>query len=347
MRLSILGITLVVLFALATPASSVLAATPHQQAVLGTQTAPPALGMPPTVEGPGLVLPDSPFYVLDKIKQEMRLLVAFSSKEKALTHASILGERYAELRFMLAKEDTQAVALALEGVSYHAQKASEAVRQMHFEGKDTKTLAKTLNDSLKEKQQVLDTLEVTTKGQTQEELHVALAAITEAKVLVEDALGDADLRNEVRYDIAREVAKRVARANSSAKSLDYALQALEKQTKEAAETALSRREAVLQQALAENNAAKRDEASKQFAQEKKKQTELLKVNAAAIEQAKRAIQSAQEAAAKFEAAQKATDTVVAGLESDEPLAKDSTASSVLGNTAESSQGKVANPAKAQ
>src|SRR5258708_4914260 len=42
----------------------------QEQAVLGVETQPAVMpSIPPTSEGPGLLLPDSPFFFLDKLKQ--------------------------------------------------------------------------------------------------------------------------------------------------------------------------------------------------------------------------------------------------------------------------------------
>src|ERR1035437_4242316 len=46
----------------------------HQQDVLGVASA-PVLSIPPTSDGPGLILPDSPLFFLDQIKQEVRLFL--------------------------------------------------------------------------------------------------------------------------------------------------------------------------------------------------------------------------------------------------------------------------------
>src|SRR3989338_1846457 len=59
----------------------------HQEDVLGVASA-ETLSIPPTAEGPGLVLPDSPLFFLDRLKQEFRLILAFTPEQKAKIHSA-------------------------------------------------------------------------------------------------------------------------------------------------------------------------------------------------------------------------------------------------------------------
>ena len=85
----------------------------HQQQVLGVATISADtlqnLQIPSTSEGPGLILPDSPLFFLDQLKQEFRLFLVFTPEAKAKIHASIAGERMAELRFMVQKNSKRGI----------------------------------------------------------------------------------------------------------------------------------------------------------------------------------------------------------------------------------------------
>lgn len=110
-------------------------------------------------EGAGAILPDSPFFFLDKIRQTVRLLLAFTPEQKAKVHASIAGERLAELQIMLAKNNAENVETDLHEVSDNLTMASNNLARAKLAGRNTSSLAKEINDSIKEKQQELDLLE--------------------------------------------------------------------------------------------------------------------------------------------------------------------------------------------
>ena len=135
----------------------------HRAQVLGDATVPSDLSIPPTGEGPGILLPDSPFFFLDELKQNLRLFLAFNPEVKAKVHAAIAGERLAELQFMLAKNNEDGIRIALLGVSDNLKKAAEDLSRAKLKGKDIKILAKTLNDSIKEKREKLSFLEYQAK----------------------------------------------------------------------------------------------------------------------------------------------------------------------------------------
>src|SRR5205823_5131147 len=125
--------------------------------VLGESTKP--IIMSPTAEGPGLILPDSPFYFLDKLKQNFRLLIAFGPARKASVYASIAGERFAEFRFELAKNNPSASDVALQGLRENTRKAASELAQAQFSGLNVDDLARKINTSIKEHQRALDNAE--------------------------------------------------------------------------------------------------------------------------------------------------------------------------------------------
>lgn len=205
----------------------------HQQQVLGVATVSADtlqnLQIPSTSEGPGLILPDSPLFFLDQLKQKFRLLLAFTPEAKAKVHASIAGERMAELRFMVQKNNKRGIETDLQGIQDNLSMASNNLRDAQLAGKDTKNLAKTLNTTIKEKQNILDLLEAQATGDIKTRVKAAADSLTTAKVQVEDALPAQELENEIRDDLQRQVNNRVRESSESAAAIEIAIGELQKE----------------------------------------------------------------------------------------------------------------------
>ncbi|MBU2632397.1 hypothetical protein KKG52_01655 [Patescibacteria group bacterium] len=182
------------------------------------------LSIPPTVEGPGIFLPDSPFYFLDQFKQTVRLTVAFTPEQKAKVRSQIAGERMAELRFMLARNNQAGIKATLNDLSENLKESAEEVDRATFAGKDTTKLAKEVNDNIKAKQRVLDELNKTAEGEVKTWIQSAVAGVEVAKVKVENSLNEADFTNEVKDGIDREIELELNEASSSGTQLEEALE---------------------------------------------------------------------------------------------------------------------------
>lgn len=293
----------VLLFLLVLPSRAV--AFQHQilNEVLGDSTSSALPQLPPTAEGPGLILPDSPLFFLDQFKQNVRLLFAFSPEAKAKVHAEIAGERLAELRFMLAKNNMQGVNTDLQGIAQNLQAASNDVSAAQFAGKDVKVLAKEINDNIKAKQKTLDTLEKKTNGSLNLEVAQVQESLFESKVQVEDSLPDDVLENEVREDLTRKIEQRVNDASESAKLLKKDLDELQKEASDSAKKSLERRQEALKKAIEKSDETLRKVQEKLFENEKKKQEKLFEAQEKAAEQAQKALLNAQNAATSFQKAQ--------------------------------------------
>lgn len=172
--------------------------------------------IPPTIEGPGLILPDSPLFFLDELKQSIRLVLAFAPLEKTRVYANIAGERFAELRFMLEKGDKKAVMVALNGVSDNFAGALDALSQASFQGADVASLALSLNDGIRDKQRVFDRLEIESSG----DLKIEVKRVEESLFASKAGIGNylrADLsQNEARYDLEKKIARDVRNASEGA-----------------------------------------------------------------------------------------------------------------------------------
>lgn len=259
--------------------------------------------IPPTAEGPGLILPDSPLFFLDQLKQNIRLLLAFTPEAKAQVHTEIAGERLAELRFMLAKNNTRATTVALQGIADNLQAASKDVAAAQFAGKDVKILAQQINDNIKAKQKTLDLLEKSTTGSLNLEVAQAQESIFESKIQIEDALPEDILQSEVKEDLARKIEQRVSDASESAKLLKKDLDELQKEASESAKKSLERRQEALKDAIEKSDASLRKVQEKLLEGEKKKQEALFEAQKKAAEDAQKALINAQNAATSFQKAQ--------------------------------------------
>jgi hypothetical protein len=211
------------------------------------------LTVPPTVEGPGLILPDSPFYFLDNIKQQVRLFLAFSPEKKAQVHADVAGERLAELRVMLAKNNQDGAVKALEGIGTNLQSAANDLEDAKLQGKDTSAVAQAINTSIKEKQEALDVLESQGGDLLKARVNVTQEALKDAKLGVDASLPGDKMAAELENDLNREIESHVNDASHSAVGLERAIDVLNKLASEAAAKNQTSREVALQKAISQKN----------------------------------------------------------------------------------------------
>lgn len=274
--------------------------------VLGDSTS--TLSMPPTVEGPGLLLPDSPLFFLDNIKQSVRLLLALTSEDKAKVRTAIAGERLAELRFMLAKNNKAGIRTALQGTSDNLAEAANELSQTQFLGKNVSRLAREINQSIKRKQEALDLLEKQAQGEIKAQIRAANEVLTASKIRVEDALPQDELENEIREDLNRELERDVREASDSAKELQEDLDELNNQANEAGKKALKRREEALRKAIEKKNEVLKKLEERLLNAERKKQEKLLELSKETAEEIKEIVERAQKAANRvYQVQQKASE----------------------------------------
>ncbi|MCL5438570.1 MAG: DUF5667 domain-containing protein [Patescibacteria group bacterium] len=267
--------------------------------ILGVATTSQQLSIPPTVEGPGLILPDSPLFFLDELKQEARIYTAITPETKAQIYKEIAGERFAELRFMLARNNKQGVELTLDGVKNNLEMAVNEVNQAQMRGKNVSKLAKTINDSIKEKQEVLDQLQSQTTGELKARIESVQESLLASKIKGEDSLALADLDNEIRYDLARRIKSGVRETIDSVELLQEQIDELNNQALEASKQMLARREEALNKTIQQKNEALVKTQEQLLNQEKEKQTKLLGAQTSALDQAKEALKAASQAADEF------------------------------------------------
>ena len=220
----------------------------HQEDVLGVASA-PVLSIPPTSDGPGLILPDSPLFFLDRIKQEFRLLLAFTPEQKAKIHNAIAGERLAELQLMLAKNNVSGIRIALQGVSDNLKAASGDLADAKLTGRNISLLAKEINDSIKEKNSKLSALEDKATGEIKAQVQAAKEALKISKVKAEENLPQDLLMNETIDDLNQEIDDNINKATGSARGINRAIEVLTRLASEAAVKDQPARQTALQHAI--------------------------------------------------------------------------------------------------
>lgn len=266
--------------------------------VLGVTTSNQNPNIPPTSQGPGLILPDSPFFFLDELKQNIRLALALTPSAKAQVHAEIAGERMAELRFMLAKNNASGIRTDLQGISDNLKAASDNVAAAQISGQNVTELAKIINDDIKAKQQTLDNLAVQSlpNAELKSQVTSTATSLTVAKVKVEDALPSNELENEIESDITRKIVIDARESGDSATSLKNSIEVLTEQASEAAKQALGNREEALKKAIEKQNEQLEKKAEAEIEAEKEKQQTITKLREDATKEAEKSLESAQKAA---------------------------------------------------
>ncbi|MDP2637495.1 MAG: DUF5667 domain-containing protein [Candidatus Levybacteria bacterium] len=233
--------------------SSSSASANHQEQVLGVATAAEKLSIPPTAEGPGFILPDSPLYFLDGIKQKVRLLLAFTPEQKAKVHAIVAGERLAELQLMLARDNIKGIRTALQGMSDNFREASENLAEAKLSGRDISNLSKSINDSIKKDHETLSILEKIATGEIKAQVLAARESLKASKVTVEDYLPADLLINEMQDDLNIEIDDNINKAKVSAAGINRAIEVLTRLASEAARENQPARQKALMHAIEVKN----------------------------------------------------------------------------------------------
>lgn len=275
--------------------------------VLGASTT--ELEVPPTVEGPGFILPDSPFYFLDSVKQQVRLFLAFSPENKAKVHADVAGERLAELRVMLARNKQEGAVKALEGIGTNLQNAANDLEDAKLQGKDTTKIAEALIISIKEKQEMLDVLEAQGGALLKARVKVTKEALKDAKLGVNSSLPVDRMAQELEDDVNREIEEHVHDASHNAVGLERAIDVLNKLASEAAVKNQTSREEALRKAIEKKNEMLAKEKKAELDNENDFNEKKIVVSEEEAAAARETVKKAQEAAEKFRKAREAKEAL--------------------------------------
>jgi len=263
----------------------------HRNRVLGASTQASELNFPSISSGPGLILPDSPFYFVDKLKQQVRLLLAFSPEDKAKLRADIAGERLAELKAELLKNNQKGINIALSELASETQKAATALTDAEQKGKDVSLLSQQINEKIKTERDILKGLEKQADGELKLRIELTQATVKKAKVEVEDSLPQNIMENEIRDSINSELEDKIKDAQDVSQGIKNSLEELSKEASDAAQKSLTRREEALKKAIEEKNAELVKEQKDLLEQEAIKQATLIGIT---LKAARGALQAAEE-----------------------------------------------------
>lgn len=268
----------------------------HQGRVLGDSTPSSQIVFPPVTSGAGFFLPDSPLFFLDKTFQRIRLFLAFTPERKAKVREQILGERFAELRIMLSRNNPNGITIALTNLTEEVDQMAATLTDAAARGNDVRVLAKELNETIKTHRKILGILSDQTEGVLRLQIKAAREALKEAKVEIEDELDEDELENEIEDDLNDEIEEGLEEASSSAKRLEHAIDVLSRLASEAAQRQQLRREEALRNAIEVKNETLLKQAEELLEIEKKKQERFIKAQEKAREKALKAIEKAKAAA---------------------------------------------------
>ena len=104
------------------------------------------------------ITPESSFYFLDRLGENLRQFFTFSPEAKAKLQIEFAGERIAEIKIMVEKKGVNAKGLAIAEALLQANvaHAAEIVSEEKTSGKDVSALAKTLNDEFDARNKLLE-----------------------------------------------------------------------------------------------------------------------------------------------------------------------------------------------
>lgn len=249
---------------------------------------------PAVSSGPGYILPDSPFYFIDNLYQELKLTVAFTPERRAVVRNEIVGERMAELRVMHARGSNKGISNALFELSRESKALASDLREAELAGKDVTKIAKSINDSLRANRQVIAQASLNSGEELSLGLDSANESLLVAKVSVEDYLNPIDFETAVNDDLEDEVETAVLGVETKANKVDKKIEKLQKNTEKEAQIEAKKAE------LEEKMELKKEQA-KEIAEKKKEAREKRKK---ILEERKKKLQEVREALKKTKEASK-------------------------------------------
>lgn len=298
MRLISIIIFLLVLFSW----SFSSAAAYHYQEVLGDTLEARDIDFPQITSGPGIILPDSPLYPLDKVYQYLRTILVFSAENKAKLHTQIAGERLAELRVATSRNNQYAIAIALNELVSESYQAARELLDAAAQGKNVDELAQEINSTLNRYREIVRNV-AEQAGDTGYGKQLAAAAdfLLEAKLIAGEVLPSESVEDEIAILFEEDLDQAVLGVSSSAAKLEKKLELYQKMASKAAEKkaqALKKREEALKKVKQQKEKIKTEQ-ERRLQQQKARLEELKNQREAQLEMVRKTIKEAQEAAKKY------------------------------------------------
>lgn len=182
------------------------------KAILGTATTTSEIIFPPLSLGPGFILPDSPFYFLDKIKQTIKIAIAVTPERKAVTRMQIAGERLAELRIMFARNNSEGIIIALNEYANELHATAKAINEAEARNPNLEALALDINNQLKLDQKVLDQIENQSAGELRLRIKTAQKTLDNTKNILFASLSEDEQRKDISDNIRRDLSRNIEEA---------------------------------------------------------------------------------------------------------------------------------------
>ncbi|MEK7186627.1 MAG: DUF5667 domain-containing protein [Patescibacteria group bacterium] len=204
--------------------------------------------IPPTAEGPGFILPDSPLFFLDEVKQNIRIFLAIRPQDKAEVFNSIAGERIAELRYMLARNNQKGIEISLKGISQNTQGAADSLAEAQFRGNNVEKLAEDINTDIKRRQEGLDVLLASSTGELKTMVLGTQTSVYDSKAKVVNGLSQGKKEIEMKEDKGKQAEEKIKNSSENSKEVLDKLGILKKQTSESFDKSIKSREDVLRKA---------------------------------------------------------------------------------------------------
>ncbi len=215
----------------------------YDQAVLGTSTRVSDAVFPPVTAGPGHILPDSPFYALDKLYQTLRLALVFTPENRAQLHTQIASERLAELRVEVMRNNQTGIDTALTELQHESMAAAEDIRDAASQGKDVTQLARNIHQALADNRQILMKVQSQVPETSfSQKLAATTDVLRDARVISEDALPQSDLDHEIAANVDTEVNEAVLGVQTSIDALQKRMTIQQSMASKAAEREMQKQQ---------------------------------------------------------------------------------------------------------
>jgi hypothetical protein len=260
--------------------------------VLGDATQAAQVSFTEVTSGPGVILPNSPLFFLDKIYQQLKLALVRSPEEKAKVRAEIIGERLAEVKMMILRDNEKGLALALTNLTEESNNAAADLHNQAEDGENVEEAAKTLNETVKKEKEVLDSLSENSTGSVKFTFRSAGEKVRLHKMSVEGQLPEELLEKEKEDQLQLDIKDHSVEAKKLTQRVEKNVGELEKYSSEAAKRLEKKRmEEIRKAEAAKNKELKRRQEmllqlEKKKREELKKQQEILRLKA---EQAAKAL----------------------------------------------------------
>lgn len=274
-----------------------LVATPvfaRQSEVLAESTQAASLNFPPTTQGPGFILPNSPLFFLDQWYQQLKLSMATTPEAKAKVRSQIIGERMAELKVMLSLNNEKEINKALQNLTDESNQGAKDLLNSSNKGTNVEEAAKVLNESIKQERDTLATLNKQSTGSLSSDFQSARERTTVQKAAVVEKLPVALIKREVESDLENEVEDKAEEAHSAALDLEDHLKELQNQASEAAKESQDKRLEIIKKAIESKNEQLKKQNEAELKAEEIRQEGLKKEQERLIESAKKAAEAARE-----------------------------------------------------